>query len=52
MIWLMEILKIQIEEQLLIKYDKHLILPKIENMGDINVDLFQWSLFFYKKIFW
>ena len=42
---LMEILKIQLEKQLLIKYDviKNLILLKIRNMIDINVDLLQWS---------
>ena len=50
----MEILKVYIEEQLLIKYYviKHLILLKIQNMMDINVDLLQASMvykFFDKK---
>ena len=47
MIWLMEILKIKTEEQLLIKYNvrKHLTLLKIQKMMDANVNLFQW---FYK----
>ena len=46
MTWLMEILKIEPEEQLLIKYCviKHLILLKIRNMIHINVDLLQWSI--------
>ena len=38
MTWLIEVLKIYQEEQLLIKYSviKHLILLKIQNMMDIN----------------
>ena len=38
MIWLMEILRIYLEEWLLIKYYviKHLILRKTQNMMDIN----------------
>ena len=51
--WLMEILKIELDEQLLIKYYmiKHLILLKIQNMMDINVDLLQWSInFLIKKL--
>ena len=42
----MEILKIEIEEQLLIKYYvvKHLILLKVQNEMDINVDLLQWFI--------
>ena len=50
MAWLMEILKIYLEEHLLIKYSviKHLILLKIRNMMDINinVDLLKWSIKF------
>ena len=44
MIWLMENLKVCLEEQLLIKcYEvKHLILLIIEKMMDISMDLFQW----------
>ena len=44
MILHMEILKIYLEEQLLIKYYmiKHLLLLKIQIMMDINVDLLQW----------
>ena len=42
----MEILKIYLQEQLLIQYDviKHLILLKIRNMMVINVDLLQWFI--------
>ena len=50
MAWLMEILKIYLEEHLLIKYSviKHLILLKIRNMMDINinVDLLKWFIKF------
>ena len=50
MAWLMEILKIYLEEHLLIKYSviKHLILLKIWNMMDINinVDLLKWFIKF------
>ena len=49
----MEISRISAEEQLLIKYYviKHLILLKIQNMMDINVDLLQWSIkFLIKKL--
>ena len=51
MIWLMEVLKIKTEEQLLTKYYiiQHLILLKIRNMMDIIVDLFQWSINFLIK---
>ena len=44
----MEILKIYTKEQLLIKYYviKHLILLKMQNMMDINVDLPQWFIIF------
>ena len=51
MIWLMEILKIYLEEQLVIKYYviKCLILLKANNMMDINVDLFQWFINFLIK---
>ena len=47
----MEILHIETEEQLLIKYYaiKHLILLKIQNMMDINVYLFQWFINFLMK---
>ena len=51
MILIMEILKIEIEEQLLIKHYmiKDLILLKIRNMTDINVSLPQWFINFLKK---
>ena len=44
MTWLMEILKISLEEQLLIKYCiiKHLILLKFQNMMDIKEVCFFW----------
>ena len=44
MTWLLKILKIYLEEQLLVKYYviKHLTLLKIQNIMDINVDLLQW----------
>ena len=44
----MVIFKIQLEEQFLIKYCviKLLILLKVQNMMDINVDLLQWSINF------
>ena len=48
----MQIFKIKIEEQpLLIKYYlmKHLILLKIKNTIDVNVDLLQWLTFFFDK---
>ena len=47
----MEILHIETEEQLLIKYYaiKHLILLKIQNMMDINVYLLQWFINFLMK---
>ena len=43
--------KVLKEEQLLIKYCviRHLILPKISNMTDINADLLQWSIHFLIK---
>ena len=43
MAWLIEILKTDLEEQLLIKYSviKHLILPKIQNKMDIKEVLSQ-----------
>ena len=50
---IMEILKIEIEEQLLIKHYmiKDLILLKIRNMIDINVSLPQWFInFLIKKL--
>ena len=48
---LMEILKTYIEEQLLMKHCliKHLILLKIRNIMDINVDLLQWFIIFLRK---
>ena len=51
MILIMEILKIEIEEQLLIKHYmiKDLILLKIRNMIDINVSLPQWFINFLMK---
>ena len=44
MIWLVEILKIYTEEQLLITHYmiKHLISPKIQKMIDPNLDFLQW----------
>ena len=44
----MEILKNYLEEKLQIEYYvvKYLILQKIYNMMDINVDLFQWFINF------
>ena len=44
----MVILKIQTEEQLLIKFHviKQLVLLKFQNMTDINVDLLQWFIYF------
>ena len=53
MVLIMEILKIEIEEQLLIKHYmiKDLILLKIRNMTDINVSLPQWFInFLIKKL--
>ena len=40
----MEISRIYLEEQLLRKYYvvRHLVLPKIQNIMDINTDLLQW----------
>ena len=53
MTWLlkMDILKIYLEEQLLVKYCviKHLILLEIQNMLDINVGLIQWFINFLIK---
>ena len=51
--WLMKILIIQLEEQLLIKYCviKHLILLKIQNEIDIKEVLLQWFINFLIKIF-
>ena len=51
MTWFMEILKICLEGQLLVKYYviKHLILLKIKNMMDINADLLQWFINFLDK---
>ena len=53
MTWLMEILSINLEEQLLMKYYmiKHLILLKIENMMDINAGLLQWFINILNKVF-
>ena len=52
MTWLMENLKIKLEEQLLIKYCviKHLVLLKIQNMMDIKRVLLQWFINFLTKI--
>ena len=49
--WLMEILMIQLEEQLLLKYCviKHLILLKIQNEMDIKEVLLQWIINFLIK---
>ena len=51
MMWLMEILSICLEEQLLIGYHviKHLIMLKIQNMMDIKEVLFQWIKMFFEK---
>ena len=51
MTWLMEILKISLEEQLPIKYCviEHLILLKIQNMMDTEGALLQWSIIFLIK---
>ena len=45
MTWLMKILKIELEEQILTKYYviKHFSL-KIQNLMDIHVDVFQWFI--------
>ena len=45
MTWFMEILKVKQDEQILIKYClmKHLILLKIQNVIEINVNLLQQS---------
>ena len=50
-IWILEVLKIYLEEQLLIKYHviKHSILLKIQNMREIIVDLLQWFTNFLIK---
>ena len=54
MIWRMEILKIRLEEQLLINYNviKYSILLKIWNMMDINVDTLHLSTNYLIKNFW
>ena len=46
MTWLMKILKIYLEQQFLVKHCmiNHLLLLKVPNMIDINVDLLQWSI--------
>ena len=51
MAWLRKILKIYLEEQILIKYYviKHLTLLNIQKMMDINVDLLQWFIIFSIK---
>ena len=51
MTWLMKILNIWLEEQLLMKYCmiKHLILLKIQNMMDIKEVLLQWFINFLIK---
>ena len=48
MTWPMEILMIELEEQLLLKYCmiNHSILLKIRNTMDINVDFLQWFINF------
>ena len=52
MAWLINILKIYLEEQLLIEYcmKKHLILLKISNMMDMEGVLLQWFINFLIKI--
>ena len=49
--WILEVLKIYLEEPLLIKYHviKHSILLKIQNMREIIVDLLQWFTNFLIK---
>ena len=44
-------LSIYLEKQLLIKYSviKHLILLKLHNMTEVNVDLIQWFIFLLIK---
>ena len=51
MTWLTEILKIELEEQLLIKYYKikRLIFLKVQNMMDIKGVLLQWFINFLIK---
>ena len=48
---LIKILKISLEEQLLIKYCviKPLMLQRIQIMMDLNVGLLQWSIVFFMK---
>ena len=48
MTWLMDFLKIWLEERLPTKYYviKHLIFQKIQNMTNINVDVLQWFIHF------
>ena len=48
---IVEILKIKLEEKLLMKFCviKHLILLKIQNMMDIYVDVLQWFINFLIK---
>ena len=50
-IWILEVLKIYLEEQLLIKYHviKHSILLKIQNIREIIADLLQWFTNFLIK---
>ena len=52
MTWLLEILKIYLEKQLLIKYYvmKHLTLLKIQNMMSIKEVLLQWCINFLIKL--
>ena len=49
MIWLMKILKIYHEEQLLIKFSeiKHLILLKTQSMMDVKKVLLLWFIIFF-----
>ena len=51
--WLIEILRIYLGDQLVIKYYmiKHLTFLKIKSMIDINVELLQWILNFFIKSF-
>ena len=50
----MEILRICLDELLLIRHyvKKHLILRKIQNMMDINLELFQLFIIVWIKILW
>ena len=52
--WHMEVLKIYLEEQLLVKYYvvKHLILLTIRNMMNISMEFLEWFINFSIKVCW